>query len=380
VYYLALLCLVVGNFIFFYTNIYACVRAGYYDLARYMFLGPLYWLLMSVAAWVALVSLIRNPHYWAKTKHGISLGLANLGPSVVAVGGGSSAIARVAAVRPLAQSRVVALSPSQIRVDNKRVNLPRSVKSLSVILPAYNEEALIASTVRSVVETLSHWDLEFEVVVVNDGSRDRTGEIIESLAASDNRIRAITHPVNQGYGAALVTGFESADNDLAFFMDSDGQFDISDLADFLPLIEQYDTVWGYRRDRKDTRMRRLNAWGWKQLAHLFLGVSVRDVDCAFKLFRTEFFRTHQLETRGAMINAEMLYKLHRDGYTIGQVGVRHIERKAGKATGAKPAVIARAIKDLVVCTWRWRIKRHGQIVLRLFWLAALTLTLLLLTA
>ncbi|HEX8732291.1 MAG TPA: glycosyltransferase family 2 protein, partial [Ktedonobacterales bacterium] len=355
VYYLALLCLVGGNFIFFYTNVYACVRAGYYDLARYMLLGPLYWLLMSVAAWVALVSLIRNPFYWAKTTHGVSLGATKLGLNLVAVSGGHTLNASAVAAHRVAPSRTATLTRSRIDTDDKDAGPLAGAKSLSVILPAYNEEALIASTVRSVVETLSRWGLEFEVVVVNDGSRDRTREIIEALAARDRRIRPITHSVNRGYGAALVTGFESAENDLIFFMDSDGQFDIGELATFLPLEQQYDAVWGYRTDRKDTWMRRLNAWGWKQLVRLFLGVSVRDVDCAFKLFRAEFFRMHRLETRGAMINAELLYKLRGDGCKIAQVGVRHIERKAGRATGARPAVILRAIKELVLYTWRWRI-------------------------
>ncbi len=237
-----------------------------------------------------------------------------------------------------------------------------AAKSLSVVLPAYNEEALIESTIHDVVARLSEWDLEFEVVVVNDGSSDRTGEILAALAASDRRIRPITHVVNRGDGAALVTGFASAGNDLVFFMDSDGQFDISELASFLPLMGRYEAVWGYRIDRKDTWMRRQNAWGWKQLVRLFLGVSVRDVDCAFKLFRAEFFRAHQLECGGAMINAELLYKLRRDGNVIAEVGVRHFERKAGRATGARPAVIARALKELVVHTWRWRVTGHRQLV------------------
>src|SRR5262249_14403742 len=157
-----------------------------------------------------------------------------------------------------------------------------SAKTLSVVLPAYNEEALIESTVRAVAEALMWWGLESEIIVVNDGSHDRTGDVVASLAACDKRIRLITHPENRGYGAALVTGFESARNDLVFFMDSDGQFDISELASLLPLAQHYDTVWGYRRDRQDTWVRRLNAWGWKLLVRLFLGVSVRDVDCAFK--------------------------------------------------------------------------------------------------
>ncbi len=227
-------------------------------------------------------------------------------------------------------------------------------QSLSVILPAYNEEALIADTVSGVSQILSGWMRDFEIIVVNDGSKDRTGEIIAQLANDDRHVRLINHPVNKGYGAALVTGFEAVTKELAFFMDSDGQFDIRDLLRFFPLIEEYDAVLGYRINRQDTWMRKLNAWGWKKLVGFIYGVHVRDIDCAFKLFRSEFFRTNQLETRGAMINAEILYKLARAGYTHTEVGVQHLPRRAGKATGAKPAVILRALRELFVFAEKWR--------------------------
>lgn len=227
-------------------------------------------------------------------------------------------------------------------------------RSLSVILPAYNEEALIATTLSMVMSVLTTWMQDFEVIVVNDGSKDRTAEMVARLAAYDRRIRLINHPVNKGYGAALVTGFESVTKELTFFMDSDGQFDIRDLIRFFPLIEEYGAVVGYRRDRQDTWMRKLNAWGWKHLVGFIFGVQVRDIDCAFKLFRTEFFRRQRLETRGAMINAEILYKLARAGYTYTEVGVQHLPRRAGKATGAKPTVILRALCELFTYAEKWR--------------------------
>lgn len=226
--------------------------------------------------------------------------------------------------------------------------------SLSVILPAYNEEELIATTLSDVMSVLSSWMQDFEVIVVNDGSKDKTGEIIARLADYDSRIRLINHPVNKGYGAALVTGFESVTKEFAFFMDSDGQFDIRDLLRFFPLIQEYDAVLGYRIDRQDTWMRKLNAWSWKKLVGFIFGVHARDIDCAFKLFRAEFFRTTTLETRGAMINAEILYKLARAGYTTTEVGVQHLPRQAGKATGAKLTVILRALREMFIYTEKWR--------------------------
>ena len=118
-------------------------------------------------------------------------------------------------------------------------------------------------------------------------------------------------------------------------------------------------VIGYRIDRQDIWMRKLNAWGWKQLVRFIFGVHVRDIDCTFKLFRSEFFRTNRLETRGAMINAEILYKLSRAGYTYTKVGVQHLPRKAGKATGAKPSVIVRALREMFVYAHKWYAEENG---------------------
>lgn len=236
-----------------------------------------------------------------------------------------------------------------------------TLPSLSVILPAYNEEELITNTISTVMSFLITWMQDFEVIVVNDGSKDRTGEIITGLSAYDRRIRLINHSTNKGYGAALVTGFESVTKELAFFMDSDGQFDIRDLARFFPLIGEYDAVLGYRIARQDTWMRKLNARGWKQLVRFIFGVHVHDIDCAFKLFRADFFRTYRLETRGAMINAEILYKLARAGYTYTEVGVQHLPRKAGKATGAKLSVILRAICEMFIFAEKWRQEEQSEL-------------------
>jgi glycosyltransferase involved in cell wall biosynthesis len=225
--------------------------------------------------------------------------------------------------------------------------------SLSVIMPAHNEEVAIAGTVQSVIDAVSKWTQDFEIIVVNDGSKDRTREILEEIAAVDPHLHIINHEENQGYGAALVSGFEAITKELAFFMDSDGQFDICDLERFFPLIEKYDAVLGYRIDRQDTWVRKLNALGWKMLVRLTFKLRVRDIDCAFKLYRSKFFHEHRLETRGAMINTEILYKFRRAGYTYTEVGVRHLPRRGGRATGARLTVIARAFHEMFVYACEW---------------------------
>jgi glycosyltransferase involved in cell wall biosynthesis len=226
--------------------------------------------------------------------------------------------------------------------------------SLSIILPAYNEEEVIIGTVRTVLQTLESWQLDYEVIVVNDGSSDRTGPLLTELAADTPRLRIVTHPTNKGYGAALISGFAAATKELSFFMDSDGQFSIDELYPFLPFAANYDAVIGYRLQRQDPWIRKLNAWGWKQVVALVLGVRVRDIDCAFKLYHTDFMHRQQLETQGAMINAEILYKLQREGGRIKQIGVHHLPRQGGKATGANIKVILRAFQELLVFSRKWR--------------------------
>jgi glycosyltransferase involved in cell wall biosynthesis len=246
-----------------------------------------------------------------------------------------------------AQNQTLSTTPGKVKL----------AYSLSIILPAHNEEVAIGETVCSVRDVVTAWTQDFEIIVVNDGSKDRTRAIVESLIADDARIRLINHAQNQGYGAALVSGFEAITKELVFFMDSDGQFDIHDLARFFPLIDTYDAVLGYRIQRQDPWMRKLNAWGWKMLVRLVFHLRVHDIDCAFKLYRSAFFRTCRLETRGAMINTEILYKFTQAGYTYTEVGVHHLPRRGGRATGARPSVILRAFRELIVFALRWRLQK-----------------------
>ena len=237
-----------------------------------------------------------------------------------------------------------------------------SVQSLSVVMPAHNEEVAIRTTVEAALEAILQWTQDFEILVVNDGSTDATRAILEEMAVQEPRVCVLNHEVNQGYGAALVTGFEAASKELVFFMDSDGQFDIRDLKRFFPLIAHYDAVLGYRINRQDSWLRKLNAWGWKMLVRFVCKLHVRDIDCAFKLYKGEFFRTHRLETRGAMINTELLYKFTRAGYTYTEVGVHHLPRHGGHATGAKLSVIARAFLELFTYAYKWHKEAHKVVI------------------
>lgn len=222
-----------------------------------------------------------------------------------------------------------------------------TASSISVVFPAFNEELNIEKSIVKAREAMArHFD-KVEIVVVNDGSSDGTYDILERLKAASDDLTVIHFPVNRGYGSALRTGLYAASNELVFFSDSDLQFDLEEISLLLEWIDRYDIVAGYRAHRADPFNRRLNAWGWRTLVRFMLGLKVRDLDCAFKLFRRRVFETIQVQSVGAMINTEILSLSHKHGMTIKEVPVSHFARVAGTQTGAKLSVILRAFRELL---------------------------------
>lgn len=219
--------------------------------------------------------------------------------------------------------------------------------SLSLVLPAHNESGNIEFVVRRALEILPRHTDTFEIIPVNDGSKDDTGRIIDALAEGDSRVRPVHHPVNRGYGGAVKSGFAASRNDFVMFMDSDRQFDIADIQRLAPFVGTHDTVAGFRMERSDPIIRRINAEIFNIAVRVLFGVHMRDLDCAFKIFRGDQLRSLDLTTSGALINAEMQAKLRRQGATLQQVGVPHYPRIAGKSTGGNPKVILRAMKETI---------------------------------
>lgn len=218
--------------------------------------------------------------------------------------------------------------------------------SLSVVLPAYNESENIEKTVNDAVSYLERTFQDYEVIVVNDGSTDRTPEIVGRLASSNPKIVLVNHPKNLGYGSALRSGFERASLDYIFLMDSDGQFDISDIDRLIPFLDTYDVVVGYREKRADPFIRSLNAWLYHLFIRLLFGLKLRDIDCAFKMFpRRIYHDIRPIESGGALFSAEFLVKLSQRGFTIREVPVRHFPRRFGRQTGANIRVIIRMFKE-----------------------------------
>jgi len=219
---------------------------------------------------------------------------------------------------------------------------------LSVFFPCYNEEANVERTTEAALTAGRELAEDFEVIIVDDGSADRTGELADALAAKYPQVRTIHNRPNLGYGGALQAGFRAATKPWVFYTDGDGQFDFREIARLLPLLEEYDIVSAYRLDRRDSAVRKLNAWAWTTLVNLVFGMRVRDIDCAFKIYPRALFDEIDMRSLGALIDAEVLAKASYLGYRIGQVGVHHYPRRAGQQTGANLKVIARAFKELFV--------------------------------
>jgi glycosyltransferase involved in cell wall biosynthesis len=218
--------------------------------------------------------------------------------------------------------------------------------SISVFFPCYNEQENVGRTVEKALNVLEKLNADFEVIVVDDGSSDETGRIADEIAGDHDKVKVVHHERNLGYGAALQSGFKAATKELVFYTDGDGQFDINEMPPLLDLMEQYDIVSCYRLNRRDPLIRKINGWCWTRLVCLLFGLKVRDIDCAFKLYKREIFDRIELSSSGALIDAEILARAARKGYRITQKGVHHYPRTAGAQSGANIRVILRAFKEL----------------------------------
>lgn len=233
------------------------------------------------------------------------------------------------------------------------------IRQLSVFFPTVNEEGNIETVVKKAVSVLQSLRLEYEIIVVNDGSSDKTAQIVERLIKQNNRIRIINHPKNLGYGEALKSGFYNAKYDTIVYTDGDGQFDFSEVSKFLEKIDEIDVIVGYRIKRRDPFFRILFKEGWKLSLFTFFRLTLKDIDCGFKMVKKKVLEkiSHLESQRGAMINAELVIKAKKAGFKIGQVGVNHYPRISGKPTGANIKVIFKSYLDLVRLWWGLKVEK-----------------------
>jgi glycosyltransferase involved in cell wall biosynthesis len=218
--------------------------------------------------------------------------------------------------------------------------------TLSLVLPALNEAENLAVALPGARRQLALLCEDFEIIVVDDGSIDDTAQVVRAAAAEDPRVRLVQHPRNRGYGSALRSGFHAARFERVAFTDADLQFDLAELGPLLDLSAWHDVVIGYRAQRQDPWNRRLNAWAWGQLVNRTFDLSVRDVNCAFKVFRRDLLQELALRSEGAFVNTELLAQLRARGASIREVPVTHRPRLRGEQTGAKPRVVLRAFVEL----------------------------------
>jgi len=242
-------------------------------------------------------------------------------------------------------AREAELVPSTAMTDMTQTN--PVTDSISVVLPCYNEQDNIRRVYESAALVLKGMGMDYEIILVDDGSKDQTLQVADVIAAADQRVKVIHHSANLGYGAALRSGFRATSKTLIFYTDGDGQFDMNELLLLLPLMKQHEVVSCFRLNREDGLRRRLNAWCWNRLICLLFRLKLKDINCAFKLFKRRVLDGMRLQSTGALISAEMLVKATRCGFTIAQVGVHHLPRTKGRPTGSNPGVIFRAFWELV---------------------------------
>lgn len=220
------------------------------------------------------------------------------------------------------------------------------IRSLSVFFPCYNEKDSVRTLTEKTLSVVAKICSDYEIILVDDGSSDGTSELADQLAEEYPAVRVVHHPQNKGYGAALQSGFRAATKEYVFYTDGDGQFDTAELPKLLPLIQKYDIVSAYRIRRQDNMARKINAFCWTTLVCFLFHLRLRDIDCAFKLYKRDIFDHIEMHSNGALIDTEILARAQRKGYTITQIGVQHYPRLAGKSSGANIKVILRAFKEL----------------------------------
>jgi glycosyltransferase involved in cell wall biosynthesis len=233
------------------------------------------------------------------------------------------------------------------------------LSGLSVFLPAHDEEGNIERVVTDFLRALPSFVDEYEVIVVDDGSRDRTGAIADRLAAADCHVKVVHHEVNRGYGGAVISGIRAATMTYALLCDGDGQFDPADVRRLAARTPEYDVVVGHRAQRADALVRRINGKAWTLLVRLMFGLRISDMDCGFKLFRRALLENMELHARGAMITTELMARLAGRGARICEIEVKHLPRLAGEQSGANFKVIARAFKELFALYRELKSAREG---------------------
>jgi glycosyltransferase involved in cell wall biosynthesis len=225
--------------------------------------------------------------------------------------------------------------------------LNNSEITFSVFFPAYYDEGNIGKVVNKAVEVVESLKFkDYEIIIIEDGSPDKTGEVADQLAAKYPKVRVIHHKQNMGYGATLREGFTTASMDYVFYTDGDNQFDLEEMKRFAAMIPFADVIVGYRKKKQYSLYRKFTSLCYNYLLKIIFGLDYWDIDCAFKLFKTDLFRKIQITSIDAFIDAEIMLKARLEGFNSIEMGVTHLPRLDGLSTGARPSVILRTIREV----------------------------------
>ena len=219
--------------------------------------------------------------------------------------------------------------------------------SITIFFPMFNEEDNIIRSVSHAKQVLEEITDDYEILIVNDGSIDRTGEIAEELARKDEKVRVIHHPENIGLGGAVTTGFKNGRCEYILYMDGDNPFEVSEVKKALPYLEEYDVLTGYRINRRDTLKRYVYSKSYNWLIRILFGIKVRDVNFSFKMCRRDIFQRIELKSKGSFIDAELLIKARNNNLRIKEIPIKYTPRKGGTSTLSSPSVIIKILFEMV---------------------------------
>jgi len=225
-----------------------------------------------------------------------------------------------------------------------------NIKSISYFCPAYNEQENLERAVTSALAVLKETGVFFEIIIVDNGSFDKTPQIADRFAQAYPQIKVIHHASNREYGGALKSGFMNAVNEIVVYTDSDNQYDFNDFKKMLPYLDKYDVVMGVRENRHDSVYRKIQSAIFGLLLKILFGLNAKDINCSFKVYKKRVLDNIDICSNSAFIDAEMYIRARKKGYKICEVAVQHFPRQAGKATGARPFVVLLTIKE-IFCYW-----------------------------
>ena len=232
-------------------------------------------------------------------------------------------------------------------------NFPKKLPGLSVFFPAYNDAGTIPSMVLTAQMAARALTDNYEIIVVNDGSQDHTADVLAELERQMPRLRVIHHPQNQGYGAALRTGFASAAKEWVFYTDGDAQYNPLEMPVLVDALrEGVDVVNGYKISRNDPLIRIILGNIYNVTVKILFGLRLKDVDCDYRLMRRVIFDNITLESNTGSICVEMIKKIQDAGYTFAEVPVSHYHRQYGYSQFFNWRRLLRTARHLLVLWWK----------------------------